>query len=166
MIQLLGILLVATLPALSSEARPFKAHDLIGAWIYESAYTEFPDGRRIDQFGPNPQGIFIIMPNGWYSHIVMDANLPKVKRGLLKDTTPREAEALAEGVLAHYGTYTVDEARGTFTVTILKSSFPNFDGITQERLVIELTGSRLKYVNLVSSAGEDAKVYAVLRRLN
>jgi hypothetical protein len=164
--QLLGILLMATLPALSVEAHPIKKGDLIGTWVYESAYTEFPDGRRIDQFGPKPQGIFIILPNGWYSHIIIADDLPDVKSGLLKETTPTEAEALAENVLAHYGTYTVDEARGILTVTILKSSFPNFDGIKQDRLVLDLTRSQLKYVNLISSAGGDAKVYAVLKRLN
>ncbi|HMF51780.1 MAG TPA: lipocalin-like domain-containing protein [Candidatus Saccharimonadales bacterium] len=157
---------MATLPALSVEARPLKASDLVGIWAYESAYTEFPDGRRINQFGEHPQGLFIIRPNGWYSHIVMADDLPNVASGLLKEMTPTEAEAIAEGVLAHFGTYTVNEARGTFTVTILKSSFPNFDGVTQERTVLDLTHNRLEYVNPVSSAGDDAKVYAVLRRVN
>ncbi len=158
---LLMLLLVAT-PAIS---KPFKEADLIGAWGYVSGYTITPDGERLDQFGEHPQGIFIILPSHLYSHIVMKPDLPKVKSGLLKETAPGEQETLAEGVLAHYGTWQVDEDRGTLTVHIEKSSFPNFDGIQQTRLVTILDKDTLEYVNTTSSTGPGAKVVSRLRRL-
>lgn len=158
---LLLMLLFAASPA---SAEPFKKSDLIGTWIYQSAYTEFPDGSRVNQFGDHPKGIFIVLRNGIYSHIVMSDTLPKVKSGLLKETAPDEQEALAEGILAHFGTWQADEKSGTLTVTIKSSSFPNFDGISQTRIVTVLNRSRLEYVNLTTTSGVGAKVVAILRR--
>lgn len=155
---------IAAMLSTQAYAKPIKKSDLIGTWIYKTAYTEFPDGKRINQFGEHPKGIFIVQPNGRYSHIVMDENLPKVKSGILKETAPEEREALAEGVLAHFGTWTIDERGGTFTVQIQNSSFPNFDGISQGRVVTKLDDDTLEYVNATTTSGVGAKVIAVLTR--
>lgn len=146
-------------------AEKIKAKDLVGVWEYVSAYQQRPDGTRFNQFGDRPRGYFIIDKNGHYSHIVMDNALPRVASGLIKEMTPEEATRIAEGTLAHFGTYTVDEHGGTFTVTIVKSSFPNFDGVQQTRTVTVLTKDSLEYQNPVSSAGPGNVVFAVLRRL-
>lgn len=148
-----------------AEAKPFKKHSIVGAWIYQSAYTELPNGTRINQFGEHPKGIFIILANGRYSHIVLSDSLPQVKSGILKETAPDEREALAEGVLAHFGTWTMDETAGALTVQIQSSSFPNFDGVTQTRKILVLDRDTLSYVNTLTSSGAGAKVVAVLTRV-
>ena len=145
--------------------QPFKKQDLIGAWSYVTSYSQFPDGRKENQFSDKPRGIFIILPNGLYSHIIMADDLPRVRSGRFKESTIEEAEKIAEGALAHFGTYEVDETAGTFTVKIIKSSFPNFDGAVQKRTVIELTANTLSYINDLSVAAPGAIVVAVLRRV-
>jgi hypothetical protein len=144
---------------------PFKTHDLIGAWQYVSAYTELPDGTTTYNFGTTPKGIFIILENGRYSHIVMKDDLPIVASGTLYVLTDLEAQAMAKGVLAHFGTWTADEKNGTFTVVIENSSFANFDGIHQQRIMLNLTKTTLEYVNLATTNGGSAKVFAVLQRI-
>lgn len=159
-------LVVAFATARGADAKPFKKADLIGAWLYVFGRTITSEGETIDQFGEHPAGIFIFMANGWYSHIVMRPNLPKIKKGTLQETAPEEREALVEGVLAHFGTWTADEAEGTLTIKILKSSFPNFDGLIQTRMITILNKDTLEYVNMLSSTGPGAKVVSRLRRLN
>jgi hypothetical protein len=151
--------------AVSSAATAFEEKDLIGAWAYQKSYTELSSGQRVDQFGPDPQGFFIILPNHWYSHIVMNKALAKVRSGRLKEMTADESETLAQGTLAHYGTWRLDPGGASFTVTIIKSSFPNFDGSAQTRQIIFLNPTTLGYVNELSTAGDGARVYAWLRRL-
>jgi hypothetical protein len=145
--------------------QPFHNGDLVGAWKYVEAYTELSDGTKIDQFGPNPQGVFIILANGVCSHIVMEPNLPAVKSGLLKHLTADEAMRLATGSLSWYGTCKMDGESGTFTATIEHSDFPNFDGVEQTRVVTTLTRETLQYVNPLTTSGHGAKVFAVLRRI-
>ena len=149
----------------TSVAMEIKKEDLFGAWTYVSTYSEFVDGRKENIFGIRPQGIFVILPNGHYSHIIMRPDLPRISSGRIKDSTLREAEAIAEGVLAHFGVYSVNEKEGEFTVTVWKSSFANLDGMQQVRRIIQLDEDNLSYVNNLSVAEKGARVVAVLRRL-
>ncbi|MDE2101779.1 MAG: lipocalin-like domain-containing protein [Patescibacteria group bacterium] len=137
---------------------------LVGCWEYQAAYTLFPDGTTSYNFTPTPKGRFIILPNGRYSHIVMSPDLPKVASGQLKNLTDVEAQAIATNVLAHLGTWKADPAAGSFDVEIEWSSFPNFDGITQTRIITQLDLHTLSYENLQTTNGGDAKVIATLTR--
>jgi len=148
-----------------AHALEIKRQDLVGAWVYVSTYSLFVDGRKENIFGTRPQGIFVIMDNGHYSHIIMRPDLPRVKSGRIRDSTLSEAEAIAEGVLAHYGTWSIDEAAGEFTVVVWKSSFANLDGMTQVRTVTKLDENNLSYVNQMSVAEHGARVIAVLQKL-
>ena len=138
---------------------------LIGTWDYEEAYTQFPDGTIGYNFTPTPKGRFIIMPNGRYSHIVMSPDLPNVASGQLKVQTPEESAAIAKNMLCHFGTWEPVPADGTFKVVIDKSTFPNFDGITQTRILTTLNFQTLAYKNLQASNGGDAVIVAKLKRV-
>ncbi len=164
MIRAFLVLLALSLCPTLAEAK-IKRSELIGAWAYVSSYIEFPDGRRVEQFGDKPEGILILLPNGIYSHIIMENNLPKYKSGLIKEATNEEAQRVAAGSLSHYGTFRVDEANDTFVAHIYKSDFPNFDNQDQLREVTKLTRNELHYINKLSTAGEGAYVHAVLRRV-
>ena len=152
-------------PAMSDQVMSIKKQDLVGAWRYESSYIESPDGHRESQFGEHPQGLFIILPNGWYSHVIMRDDLPRYSSGVMQKANDKEAQAVAAGELAHFGTWTLDEREGTFTAHVLWSDFPNFNGLDQRRTILELTKDRLRYVNELSIAGEGARVHATLSRL-
>lgn len=157
------ILCLITHPAWGQKA--YHKQDLIGAWQYVTAYTEFEDGRREPQFSEYPQGIFVIMRSGWYSHIIMSNDLPKVRSKRLKEMNLDEAEKIAEGVLAHFGRWDADEQTDKFIVKILWSSYPNFNGVTQTRTILELTKERLSYVNDKAVTAPGARAVATLRRL-
>lgn len=137
---------------------------LIGCWEYQAAYTLFPDGSTSYNFTPTPKGRFIILPNGRYSHIVMSPGLPHIASGQLKTQTDTEAQAISTNILAHFGTWTASPSDGTFDVVIDQSSFPNFDGITQTRILTQLDLHTLSYENLQTTNGGDAKIIATLTR--
>jgi hypothetical protein len=138
---------------------------LIGAWSYVESYLVFPDGTRREQYSANPQGIFTILPNGSYSHIIMRDDLPKIASGSNQEMTNEEAQTIAKGALSHFGSYTIDKKAGAFTVTIEHSDFPNFDGIKQTRRVVELNNTTLRYINDTTNVGGGTKVHATLKRV-
>src|SRR6266545_2546257 len=41
--------------------------DIEGVWTLVSADNVRPDGTRIPQFGPEPKGLLVFLPNGIYS---------------------------------------------------------------------------------------------------
>jgi hypothetical protein len=51
----------------TARSEQVKKQDLVGAWRYENEH---------------PQGLFIILPNGWYSHIIMRDDLPRYSSGV------------------------------------------------------------------------------------
>lgn len=165
--RVVAVLCALAVGAVAAEARPFKAKDLVGTWAYVAAYTERPDGTRTDEFGAAPAGRFLIGSDGQYVHVVMRPDLPRVSSGQRGVMTDAEAQAIAKGVLAHFGTWTADERGGTFTAEIADpgSSYPNFDGIAQVRTVLELTRTTLRYSNPVSSTCQGCVVFAELRRV-
>jgi hypothetical protein len=158
-------LLLSTVSDQAIAQQKFKKENLIGTWIYVTTYTEFPDGKKIPQFTEHPNGIFIIATDARYSHHIMVPGRQKYASGNMWEGTPDEYRATAQGTLSHFGTYTVDEEAGTFTVSIQGSSYPNFEGIKQTRVIVELTPEKLTYVNLVPAVG-GGKIYAELRRAN
>jgi hypothetical protein len=60
---------------------------------------------------------------------------------------------MAQGSLAYFGTYSVNEADKSYTVRIEGSSFPNQNGTDGKRIVTSLTGDELKVTNPARLAG-------------
>lgn len=137
---------------------------LLGCWEYQQAYTLFPDGHTSFNFTETPRGRFIILPNGRYSHVVMAPGLSPIASGQLKVQTDAEAQAISTNILAHFGTWHANPADGSFAVTIDQSSFPNFDGIVQTRIITQLDLTTLSYENLQTTNGGNAKIIATLTR--
>lgn len=138
---------------------------LPGCWLYAEAYTQFADGTVGYNFTPNPAGRFVIVREPQiYLHGVMSPDLALIASGKLKVLTDAEAQMIATNQLTHYGSWAADPAAGTLTVQIVKSTFPNFDGITQVRTVTKLTETELEYVNHQVTNGGDAVVVARLTR--
>lgn len=144
----------------------FKKKDLCGVWDYQDAYVELPNGTITRNFGNHPRGYFIIdCDTGHYSHIVLADDLPHIASDVFKNMTDAEAQAVATNVLAHFGTWTADTRKGQFIVHIVKSSFANFDGLDQTRVVQVLNKTTLQYKNLQVTNGPGAVVIAVLKRV-
>ena len=61
------------------------------------------------------------------------------------------------GALAYFGTYSIDEATHVLTVNIEGSTYPNFTGGTQTR-ILSFDGDEVTYFNPTPSMGGSAKV--------
>ena len=59
--------------------------------------------------------------------------------------TAEENKATAQGTMTYFGTYTVSEADRTIAIYIEGSSFPNWNGADQKRIVT-ITGDQLKLI--------------------
>jgi hypothetical protein len=67
--------------------------------------------------------------------------------------TPEENKAILHGSLLLFGTYSLDEADGTLTLHMERSSFPNWNGTDQKRVITSLTANELKWHNPAASVG-------------
>jgi Lipocalin-like domain len=112
------------------------AQQIQGNWVLVSIVNE-QDGKKIDVFGPNPRGSFILTPDGRFSMILMRTSLPKFASNSRIKGTNEENQAVVQGSLADFGRYAVESEKDkTLTLTIEGCTFPNWDGQTQKRIVI------------------------------
>ena len=68
-----------------------------------------------------------------------------------------ENKAAAQGAIAYFGTYEVDEPNKALTMKIEYSSFPNFNGSTQRR-DIKLENDELTITNTTGASGGTAYI--------
>ena len=128
-----------------------KAEQLMGHWTLVSVKNE-QDGKITDSFGPNPKGLFIFDRSGRYVVLQFRADLPKFALNSRDKGTPEENKAVVLGSLAHFGTYTVNEKEGSYTVRPEAATFPNWVGVEQKRF-FSISGDELKIVNPAGSRG-------------
>ena len=140
--RLLGL---AALPGPSIAQQKSTKDMLVGAWTLLLVDGVKADGTHVPQFGPNPDGILMFSPSGRYSLQFERANFPKIKATTATKLTTDESKAIAAGILAHFGTYAVNDADKSFTMHVEASSFPNWDGTNQTRKITALTDDVLTY---------------------
>ena len=107
----------ALLPS-SVGAQEISLKELVGSWIFVSAQDVKPDGSKIDPWGPNPKGAAMYDANGRFTFMIMRSDLPKFASNNRAQATAEEGKAVAQGMIAFYGTYTVNEADKTLTTRI------------------------------------------------
>jgi len=125
---------------------------LVGTWTYVSVDTVNPDGSRVPMYGPNPQGLASFNSNGRYILLISRSGQPKFASNNRMEGTPEEYKAVVQGMNAHFGRYTVNEADKTITFHVENSTFPNWNGAEQKR-PFTLTGDELKWTTAGSSGG-------------
>jgi hypothetical protein len=153
----------AARPAQPAQAAPPKAFkdQIVGTWTILVADDIHPDGSQTSQFGPNPIGYAIFEANGHYSVQIMRASRPKFASNVRATGTADENKAVVQGMIAHFGTYSVNEADKSLTFRIEGSSFPNWDGTQQKRTITSLTaGDELTWNNPTPSTGARGAVLA------
>lgn len=123
---------------------------VVGTWTLVSIRYVRPDGSTIEPFGSNAKGI-LVFDGRRFATQAMAANLPKFASNNRMVGTPEEYEAISHGVLAYFGTYTVNEADRMVTLHIERSSFPNWEGTDQQRK-FEFVGDELRYTAASSTA--------------
>jgi len=127
------------------------AQDLVGTWLLVSI-TQGQGGTKVEPFGPNPNGMLALESNGRVSLIIIRSGLPPFASKNRMKGTPEENQAVMNGTLAYYGTYTFIAADKTLVLHIAASTFPNWTGADQDR-AITLAGDTLSWVDAHPSAG-------------
>lgn len=133
----------------SAEQKSLK-DQLVGSWIFVSSTTKAEDGSPL--WGTNPKGIAIFTANGRYSTHLMRADRPKFAANSRAKGTPEENKAAVVGNISSFGSYTVDEAKKTFTIRFEGSTYPNLEGAVQTR-PFEIVGDELRVTNPSPTVG-------------
>lgn len=143
--------LLVMLGASPGEAR--QQPGIVGTWRLV-AFEDVEDGKIIRRFGEKPLGLFVYTADGHVAiQIANPANpvclAPSKKSGAgrrddldLPACTAEQMQALAEGTVAYWGTYTVDAGKGVVTHHVQSDLSNGYIGTEQHR-PFRLTGDRL-----------------------
>jgi hypothetical protein len=134
-----------------------------GTWSLVSIHYVEKDGRKVEPFGPGPRGMLYFDAGGRFATQVMAANRPRFASNNRMIGTPEENKAVSQGVVAYFGTYTVDEANHVVTLHIEQSSFPNWNGTDQQRS-FAFNGDELRYTAASSTANPAESAELVWKR--
>jgi hypothetical protein len=149
---------IALLPGSAVSQQKSLKDQLIGSWSVTSWEQTYKDGRKDQAFGSNPKGVNTFDPSGRFTLIFMRPDLPKVASNDRVTPTADEAMAIAKGVIAYYGTYTVDDADKSITLNLEATSYSNQIGLPQKRIVTAISADELKYRNPSSTSGGQIEV--------
>jgi hypothetical protein len=108
---------------------------LIGTWALVSWEQKKGDGSKVQRYGANPTGIAFFDASGRYIITVMRSDRANYASNALWQGTAEENKATASGTITYFGTYSVTEANSSIAIHIEGSSFPNWNGAKQERIV-------------------------------
>ncbi len=158
----ISALALAMLPTTARAQAKTMKEQIAGTWLLVSALDVHPDGRTENRWGPNAKGVFMFDGNGRFAQFLTRVDLPKFAAGAADKGTAEENKAVLAGMVATFGTYTVDETNKTLLTRVEGSIYPNNIGIEQKRVISSLTAEELKYSNPVTSFG--AKAEATWRR--
>ena len=151
-----GVLLVLVvsvlIPASAAGKQRAANAKLVGTWMLVSADNVFPDGRRVQVYGPEPQGILIFDAAGHYSlHIYRNGRLKFAANDKAKGS-PEENQSAVQGSNTHFGRYTVNESDASITFHIDHALFPNWEGTEQKRS-FRIVNGRLTYIVATPTTG-------------
>ncbi|NTX66223.1 lipocalin-like domain-containing protein [Myxococcus sp. CA051A] len=140
------LLLAVLLPSREADAgeKSFK-EQLVGSWTLVLVDNVLPDGKRVQLYGAEPQGLLMFDGQGRYSIQILRAGRARFASSDKNQGTPEENQATVRGTNSHFGRYSVNEVERTVTFHIDHASFPNWEG-TQQRRTFTLTGDELKYI--------------------
>ena len=119
------------------------ADQLVGTWQLVSIVNTAADGSKRDAYGPHGKGLLIFTPDRHFTLINTDPDVPKVASNNRLAATPDENKAIVSGSIAYFGTYTISGT--TITLATEGSTYPNYNGVAQTRILTGFTGSELKW---------------------
>ena len=155
-LNILGILAMVTglalLPGGAIAQQKSMKDQLVGTWTLLLVDNIRSDGTHVAGYGSNPGGSLIFAPNGHYSLQIIKYGRPAFAAKSRMAGTADENKAAVQGMISHFGTYTVDEAGKAITFRIEASSFPNWDATVQKRPVTAITDDVLTYDTPAPSA--------------
>lgn len=121
---------------------------LVGAWTLAEVTGERADGSRFAPFGAAPKGIIIFAREGQFALFQSTGAVPRIAANDRAKATAEEALGIVGAAIAYYGTWSLDAAGTTLSVTLDGSTFANLLGDpAQTRLVTKLDARELRFTN-------------------
>ena len=150
-----------------ADAAASASFSLAGAWKLVRCDNVYPDGHRVELYGPNPDGLWLIDTQGNYTMQIVRAQRSPFATKDKSKGTPEEYRAASLDFNAHYGHVSVEGMK--MHVHIDRASFPNWDGrdsTSSFTIKNDEKGDELTYTvgTPSSGAGEGAKGEVVWRR--
>ena len=137
---------------LSASAWSQTSDRLPGTWTLVSSITE-KDGAKTEQFGSGARGMMILDANGHFMLTIIGPDLPRFAANSRDAGTPEENKAVMSKSIAMIGTYSHSPDGKTLTFKVESSTFPNWNGTQQKRIIIAATKDELKYITPTASSG-------------
>jgi len=113
---------------------------ITGSWRLTAADKILPDGSRVADFGKGPHGIAVFTSDGHYVVEIFRADREKLTAGAGTKAGGVDGKVAGdqykdaiESISCHFGTYTVDAAKGTITFHVDRASYASWDETTQVR---------------------------------
>ena len=128
------------------------AADVVGTWSLVSSVTE-KDGAKTDQFGAGARGSLVLDASGHFMLTIIGRDLPRFASNNRADGTAEENKAVMSRSIAMIGTYVVNAADKTLVFKVDSSTFPNWNGTEQKRLLAPTSKDELRYVTPTASSG-------------
>jgi Lipocalin-like domain len=110
---------------------PASGNQVAAAWRLDSARADTPGG-TVQPFGAEPGGYLIFTDSGYFTDVLHRPGLPALASGDRLQGTDDENERTVQDTLVVFGTYTVDDAGAFKDEQVLRSSFPNWNGMRRD----------------------------------
>nr|WP_165583077.1 lipocalin-like domain-containing protein [Dyella soli] len=138
--------------------------NLVGAWELVRCDNVYPDGHRVELYGPTPSGLWLIDAQGNYMMQIVRAKRMAFAANDKSKGTPEEYRAASMDTNAHFGHMSADSH--TLHSEIVHASFPNWDGRVADQ-PYSINGDELTYrvAKPSSGAAEGAWGEVVWRRV-
>lgn len=153
---------ITLLPGSAVSQQKSLKDQLVGTWHAVSLTLTRTDGKKIQPFTEKIKGVLIFTADGHSALLNTSPGVPKIASNNRIDVTAEEAQAAYRGSYGYYGTYTVNDADKSFTISVLGSSFPNEVGTSTRRVVTSISADELKFTNPAGAGG--GAVEAIWRR--
>jgi hypothetical protein len=114
---------IVVLPGSVPAQQKSLKEQILGTWTLVSLAEVYPDGRRDNPWGPTLKGSVSFDSSGKYMLMILGADLAN------PTGKPQESSRM---VVAHFGSYAVDEVAKTVTYTAERATTPAFDGLARK----------------------------------
>jgi hypothetical protein len=128
---------------------------IVGSWTLVEAADIHADGTKTNPWGTSPKGAYMFGADGRFTQMLFHTDLPKIENRM--GGTPDQNKAIAQGVVAMYGSYTVDEANRTVVVKFEGASFAKFVGTEGKRVITSINADEFRSANPATSTGTKAE---------
>ena len=111
---------------------------IIGTWTLVSVYDVLPDGKKSTEvWGDGVKGSVAYDGSGRFTYMIVSAGRPKHTT-----ITPLTARTPVGPMIGYFGTYSVNEADKSVTLSIERCTFPNWEG-TDRKLLLSVKGDQM-----------------------